>query len=830
MSVQSEAVVRSLGLLFTEGTHCGLADAELLERFLAGPDEAAAHAFEGLVLRHGPMVLEVCTKVLGNAHDAQDAFQATFLVLATRARSIRRRRSVGSWLHGVALRVARRARSDAARRMAHERRIAEMNAREAVFDARGDEGDFRLLHEEVERLPQKYREPVVLCYLEGLTLEAAAGQLGCPVSTLGVRLMRAREKLKARLPRRGVSRADGLLVAGPAAGIGPAVLPGSLVRSTVGAAVRIASGAAVPTAAAGLTNGVVRSMAMARLAQVFAGILVATVGIGCFAAALGRPGPQAAGKPANPPAARVPESWIGKKVVIKWSAPLMEGDQVVGDNVFRVYTVDRVDGDRVKLTADDISGWIKAEDVVLLDRAIDFYTKVIEGNPKHLAARVKRALVREYLGDRARGIAELTEAIAIGPPYAVVYAVRGEMFQNDKEYDKAIADLTEAIRLDPDPVTYARRGQFWHTKGEYDKAIADYDESIRLDPNSALTSLTYINRGIAWSDKGEFDKGIADFSDAIELGSEDDGAAYRFRGAARLDKASRDRAAVPEEAIADLNEAIRLDPNDAEAYAQRSRAWVWKEDDDRAIADANRAIELKLQDSDVYLARGCAWLDREQFAKAIADFSEAIRLDPDDPVPYSHRGRAHSSSNEFDEAIGDFDQAIRRDPDNPEYYSRRGVAWFYKPDYDKAIADFDQVIRLVPRDVENRLYRGWAWGKKKEYDKALSSFDEVIHIEPKSPAGYCACAWIWATYADAKTRDGRRAVQSASKACELAEWKDEDSLQALAAAHAEAGDFDSAVKWQTKANAQLSGAEARADGEARLKLYREQKPFHAELP
>ena len=134
MSVRSEAVVRSLGILFTEGTHSGLSDAELLERFLSRADGAAAHAFEGLVLRHGAMVLDVCHRVLGDAHDAQDAFQATFLVLATRARSIRRQKSVGSWLHGVALRVARRARSDAARRQAHERRIAEMNGRDIASE------------------------------------------------------------------------------------------------------------------------------------------------------------------------------------------------------------------------------------------------------------------------------------------------------------------------------------------------------------------------------------------------------------------------------------------------------------------------------------------------------------------------------------------------------------------------------------------------------------------------------------------------------------------------------------------------------------------------
>ena len=119
-------ISRFLETLFSAGTACGLSDAQLLERFVARHDETAEAAFESLVLRHGPMVFDIGLKILGNTHDAQDAFQATFLILATRARSIMRQGSVGSWLHGVALRVARRARSDAARRKAHERQIAEM--------------------------------------------------------------------------------------------------------------------------------------------------------------------------------------------------------------------------------------------------------------------------------------------------------------------------------------------------------------------------------------------------------------------------------------------------------------------------------------------------------------------------------------------------------------------------------------------------------------------------------------------------------------------------------------------------------------------------------
>ena len=308
MSAHSEAVVRSLGFLFEQGTHCGLSDAELLERFRSRSDDAAAHAFEGLVLRHGPMVFDVCNKVLDNAHDAQDAFQATFLILATRARSIRRQTSVGSWLHGVALRVARRARSDAARRRVHERRIAEMTGYEAH---RGN-------HARRWRLsapPRGGRAAAADVPRAGRALlprgpVAGGGGRTARLSGqhVGVRLMRARGRLKARLTRRGISRADGLLIAGPAAGTGPAVLPGSLVRDTVGLAVRRASGGAVPMAVAQLTNGVSRSMAMIRLAQVFAGILMAMAAIGSSGAVLGRPGQQAADKPANRPAGDVPES------------------------------------------------------------------------------------------------------------------------------------------------------------------------------------------------------------------------------------------------------------------------------------------------------------------------------------------------------------------------------------------------------------------------------------------------------------------------------------------------------------------------------------------
>ena len=282
MSARSESDIRSLEILFKVGTHCGLSDAELLERFLCSHGEAAEFAFEGLVMRHGPVVFDVCLKILGDAHDAQDAFQATFLILATRARSIMKQRSVGCWLHGVALRVARRARSDAARRRLRERRIAEMTSRDVDAEPLRERNDFQLLHEEVERLPSKYREPIVLCYLEGLTLEAAAGHLGCPIGTIGVRLMRGRDRLKERLGRRGVSGADGVLVAGLSSRAAMAILPDGLIRSTVDAAIRITSGGSATLAAAKFTSAVLRNMVMIRVVKISAAFLATAIAIGSF--------------------------------------------------------------------------------------------------------------------------------------------------------------------------------------------------------------------------------------------------------------------------------------------------------------------------------------------------------------------------------------------------------------------------------------------------------------------------------------------------------------------------------------------------------------------
>jgi RNA polymerase sigma factor (sigma-70 family) len=178
---------KQIHTLYSIGTIGNLTDGQLLERFVAGRQGTAEAVFAVLIERHGPMVLSVCRQVLGDWHDAQDAFQATFLVLVRQAASVRNRDSLASWLYGVAHRVAMRAKADAARRRAHERRSAALVA-ESVSDGDPSES-WPALHGEITRLPEKYRAVIALCYLEGLSTESAARRLGCPQGTVLSRLL-----------------------------------------------------------------------------------------------------------------------------------------------------------------------------------------------------------------------------------------------------------------------------------------------------------------------------------------------------------------------------------------------------------------------------------------------------------------------------------------------------------------------------------------------------------------------------------------------------------------------------------------------------------------
>jgi RNA polymerase sigma factor (sigma-70 family) len=262
-------VVRLLRDLAPGWRGASLSDRALLERFLTQRDEAA---FAVLVERYGRLVHGVCRRVLRHEQDAEDAFQATFLVLVRRAAAIRKREAVGSWLYGVAYRVASKVRAGTARRRARQTDLVDLPAPEAPVP----ESDLQdVLDEELNRLPARFRLPVVLCYLDGKTAEEAARQLGCARGTILSRLARARARLRPRLIQRGLALSGGLAAALASPGVSAAPPPALWARQTIEAALRFATNKSLAETAsvraAALAEGVLRTMHLARikLASIF---------------------------------------------------------------------------------------------------------------------------------------------------------------------------------------------------------------------------------------------------------------------------------------------------------------------------------------------------------------------------------------------------------------------------------------------------------------------------------------------------------------------------------------------------------------------------------
>jgi RNA polymerase sigma factor (sigma-70 family) len=279
---QMSEVVRYLrSTLLPEGPD--LTDGQLLERFVSRRDPAA---LEALVWRHAPMVWAVCRRVLGNHHDAEDAFQASFLVLVRKAASIRT--NVGNWLYGVAHQTALKARSTRAKRRGRENPVTQMP--EPAATQQDLWTDLQpLLDQELSWLPEKYRTVIVLCELEGNTLKDAARQLGCPEGTVASRLARARTMLAKRLARHGLAVTGGALAAVVSQSAASACVPAAVLTSTIKAVTGVAAGQAasslISAQAAALAEGAMKAMLLNKLKALAAVLFVVAV-LGAGAAGL----------------------------------------------------------------------------------------------------------------------------------------------------------------------------------------------------------------------------------------------------------------------------------------------------------------------------------------------------------------------------------------------------------------------------------------------------------------------------------------------------------------------------------------------------------------
>jgi len=289
------------------------------------------------------------------------------------------------------------------------------------------------------------------------------------------------------------------------------------------------------------------------------------------------------------------------------------------------------------------------------------------------------------------------------------------------------------------------------------------------------------------------EKGAEYFSAKIAANPKD-AQAYQARSRIWIEKEDWERAQ------ADLDEAIRLAPADASSHHLRALVHLQRQEIDSAIAGFSEAIRLDRGLAAAYRDRGLAWdAKRFYFDKALADLSEAIRLEPENCSLVMSRAKVCSTRGRHHQAMADYAWLLQRRPADPAIYVARGEELMHDLQYDASLADLSRALELDPAATQALVVRAKIWKSRLEYARAIDDYAEATRRAADDPVPRRELAWLLATCLDQTFRDGPRAVQEGTMACELTHWKSHECLDALAAACAEAGDFASAVKWEARA-------------------------------
>ncbi|MDR1220220.1 MAG: tetratricopeptide repeat protein [Treponema sp.] len=313
------------------------------------------------------------------------------------------------------------------------------------------------------------------------------------------------------------------------------------------------------------------------------------------------------------------------------------------------------------------------------------------------------------------------------PRTAGTFLDRGVMFASRGEYDMAVADFTDAIALDLDLQTaWMLRGRALYASASH---VIDVGEDF-----SSVGVITTVGAVTSEAKKAVYDRVIADFTQALRL-DPNNANAYRERGNAYNDMGEHDRA------IADYNQALRLNPDYVAAYINRGNAYSDKGEHDQAIADYTQAVRINPNYTWAYNNRGLSYSDIGEYDRAIADFDEAIRIDPNYAIAYNNRGIAYDYKGDSDRAIADYSEAIRVDPNYTWAYNNRGLSYNDKGEYDRAIVDYSEAIRIDPNYVNAYNNRGAASYFKGDYARARADWEKVLQLDPDN-----SNAWDWLEY------------------------------------------------------------------------------------
>lgn len=441
-----------------------------------------------------------------------------------------------------------------------------------------------------------------------------------------------------------------------------------------------------------------------------------------------------------------------------------------------------------------------------------------------------------------------TSRVGSGPPPPSGNAVddlylRGNYAQTTGDYELAIACWDRLLKLQPDDATaFYSRALAYDSKGDKEKALADIASAIKLTPKDPqiyeLRASIYFKQAGTPAVGGPLDKALADYATALHLRLQgvDDPKGWLVQKAANAE--------TPGQALACWNEIVTLAPKDSGARVSRARLWDTSElaNFDKAFADLADAIRLDPDNRDAYLVRAGIYTGNYEgkgptdYTKAAPDLTEALRI-ASDKNTYIYRGTVYAKLGDTDKAAADFNAAIRLggekegysqlatlyfqakqwdnaaaaytelirlDPDTSGYNYYRAETSYHKKDWDKAIADLGVAIPFYTGRHDGMAsnaiqLRAGAYYHKKDWEKSLIDFNRLAAASPTDWQGRRGAAWIYATCPDEKFRDGAKAIQLAGELCALSKWTNADEIDILAAAFAEAGKWEDAIATEQKA-------------------------------
>ena len=508
----------------------------------------------------------------------------------------------------------------------------------------------------------------------------------------------------------------------------------------------------------------------------------------------------------------------------------------------------------------------------------------------------------------ADAIADHTEAIRLNPQLSYAFAARGYSYLELGELDKAFVDLTESIRLDPNSDSaYYNRGLLLNRRGEFSNALMDFNEAVRCSPERAdrlvaralcylamddfdralasfdgaiatepSNAIGYLARSNFYARRGNADKQQRDYERALSLNPnarnlwiEVDGwfdnkqarvgaerrQSFQFDNLGLLSPTGRhlwSREFVTrnagknyhelfqeaqmahnegnyEDEIALWNDVVTMNLSAiqvAPAIMNRGNAYSAKGEFDKAMQDYDEAINLDPKNAGAYVNRALALARQGDFEAAMKDYAKAIALNPRQWQAYFNRAAELKDSGKLREAVADLSQVINLNPEFAGAYVNRANIYVRQSELDKAIADYNAALQRDSTLTDIYISRAKLFVRKKKYQQAVSDLQRVAQMKTKRPeAALNSLAWLRATCPEPGMRDGKEAVQLAVKACDLSEWKNWGTIDTLAAAYAETGDFDQAINYQQCVLQMVNPPTDQRKLQQRLALYREHKPY-----